>query len=153
MINPRRAAAVAAAALGLALGALAAPASASVIAPEVRANASANAVVPAACTSDAEIMYSLDINDSNGNVIGNIQLKYSPSCRVAWGRVVSYLGSTSTKATVSNTAGQSASCTGGGAGTGCNTPMINDAIVMSSALGQIFNSSGTRIGQTRTPSF
>lgn len=156
MINLRRAAAVAAAALGLALGALAAPASASIADPEVRAGAPANAAVPLACTSDAEIIYSVNIHDNSGGlVIGNLQLKYSPSCRVAWGRVVSYLNSTSTHAVVRSSAGGVASCNGGGEGTGCNTPMINDAgPITSFAQGTIFNTAGNSvIGQATTPSF
>ncbi|HEY3881272.1 MAG TPA: DUF2690 domain-containing protein [Trebonia sp.] len=78
------------------------------------------------CVNDAEIIYSNNIYNGS-TVVGNIQLRYSPSCRAAWGRVISNLAYGSL-AYVGNNAGESSQdCAGAWkAGTGCNTTMIDD---------------------------
>jgi len=78
----------------------------------------------------AEQVNILDPNDGT-TVIGNVQLKYSPSCRATWARVIQNLGSFGYQAAwaevISTGSVPTQSCTGSGtAGTGCNTDMIDD---------------------------
>jgi hypothetical protein len=123
-----------------------------------QANAVSLAVKPAvSCTAGAEIIYSINIM-SGSTVVGNIQLKYSPLCRVTWARVISNLGLGSSALIQSNSSPSlHASCSGtGGAGTGYNTAMINDNGITSYAegtvnLGTVGNT--TSITTQFTPSF
>jgi hypothetical protein len=100
----------------------------------------ATAAANASCTSDFQIIYSVNIfDDAHSIVIGNLQLRYSPSCRVTWARIVSNL-SFGSSATIqsNNSPSLFAKCTGtGGAGTGCNTGMIDDAGKTSFAAGVV----------------
>jgi hypothetical protein len=104
------------------------------------------------CTSDGETIYSVNISDGSENV-GNIQLKYSPSCRATWARVVSNLTFGSFAEVESNSDPTLAeSCMGGDtAGTGCNTAMINDENITSFAFANIFT--GFAVAKGNTPSF
>ena len=91
------------------------------------------------CVNDAEVIYSVNIT-SVSTVVGNIQLKYSPSCRATWARVISNLGYGAYAIVQSNNnSNLSSSCSGGDtAGTGCNTNMINDANMTSYATGGVY---------------
>jgi hypothetical protein len=83
--------------------------------------------VPAAntpCVNDAVIIDSED-HYVNGTLVGNLQLKYSPSCRTIWGRVVSYIGDRGDALAI-NSKGE-AGCDIIGGGTGCNSGMMYDA--------------------------
>jgi Protein of unknown function (DUF2690) len=46
------------------------------------------------CSGDAYTVTSADIRSANGQTIGRVDLRWSPSCRTNWGRTVSYVGST-----------------------------------------------------------
>lgn len=100
------------------------------------------------CVNDAEVIYQDNIYNGS-TVIGNIELKYSPSCRAAWARVISNLGDGSS-AEVNSNASSSLweNCYGsGGAGTGCNTDMIDDATTPTQtytayAIGSVIDSGG-----------
>jgi hypothetical protein len=113
--------------------------------------------IPAAgttCANDAEVVEQVYIPGGGGE-IGYIQLKYSPSCRAAWARVITNLDYGSS-ASVSNTNGNYADCGGaeGAPGTGCNTAMINDGGTESLAIGVAYeNSSLSEYGEAETPSF
>ena len=90
------------------------------------------------CVNDAEVIYSVNIT-SGSTVVGNIQLKYSPSCRATWARVISNLtrGSYATVQS-NNDSSLTETCYGGDtAGTGCNTNMIDDANMTSYATGGV----------------
>jgi hypothetical protein len=98
------------------------------------------------CVDDAEIIYSVNIIDSTtGTVVGNLQLKYSPSCRTTWARVVSGLGYGSEAEIISNSkANLWLTCNGSdGVGVGCNTDMIDDADMTSYASGDVYDAYGT----------
>lgn len=86
------------------------------------------------CVNDAVIEEQANIADPyTGKSIGNVQLKYSPSCRATWARVYEVLGvgpftqyaawakdiSTGNEPTQQCT-------TSGVAGTSCNTYMLDD---------------------------
>jgi hypothetical protein len=108
------------------------------------------------CVNDAEIIYSVNIVNGS-TVVGNIQLRYSPSCRATWARVISNLGFTSAAKVISSDASLGfQGCDGlGGAGTGCNTDMIDDAGLTSHALGNVFLTAGVSgaNASASTPSF
>jgi len=75
----------------------------------------------------------------SGSLVADLQLKYSPSCRTTWGRLVSYLGGAG-EAIIMNTPNPAMrySCSfQEAAGTGCNTPMLYDANTTSHAYGQV----------------
>jgi hypothetical protein len=109
------------------------------------------------CVNDAEVVSRANIYDVTNTVVidGYVQLKYSPSCRAAWARVISNNGDTSqaiVERTGSPVSGEEG-CTGhGGAGTGCNTDMLNDAGVTSTAIGNIILPSGY-IEEAKTGSY
>ena len=119
----------------------------------------AQAAVPAsgnACTQDAEIIYSVNVTAGgvpSGKVLGNLQLKYSPSCRVTWARVASNYAPGNVYSYITSSAGFGSECPPNGIGgyMGCNTPMINDAGLTSYAYGQVWD--GTLEGWAYTPSF
>jgi len=103
------------------------------------------------CVNDAEVIYSDNIVEG-GYVVGNIQLKYSPSCRATWARVISEFPYGS-EAYIQRTNQESVyeyCYSGGAAGTGCNTPMLDDANVTSYALGGVYydGDGDEAIGQT-----
>lgn len=82
------------------------------------------------CVNDAEIIYNVNLYNPEAlvQIAGNLQLKYSPSCRVVWARVISNIGGGG-DAGVFNTQDtyNTEDCQiTGPAGTGCNTPMLND---------------------------
>jgi hypothetical protein len=77
-----------------------------------------------------------------GTLAGNLQLKYSPSCRTTWGRVWTYLGNRGS-ATIQSTSREEANCNifvDGQAG--CNTGMVYDANVTSFASALIYSANG-----------
>jgi hypothetical protein len=85
------------------------------------------------CVNDAYVAEQVNILDPNDGttVIGNVQLKYSPSCRATWARVIQNIASFSYDAAwakvISTGSAPTQSCTGSGAaGTGCNTDMMDD---------------------------
>jgi hypothetical protein len=89
------------------------------------------------CVNDAEVIYNENIYDGDA-IVGNIQLKYSPSCRSAWARVISDL-TYGSYAWVSNAYGEGQGCTGNDTpGTGCNTRMVDDGNTVSDALGEVY---------------
>jgi Protein of unknown function (DUF2690) len=90
------------------------------------------------CVNDAEVVKQANIYYGS-TIIGNIELKYSPSCRATWARVISDLSDGSTAAVESNNDTYLyENCYGADkAGTGCNTAMIDDANMTSSAYGGI----------------
>jgi hypothetical protein len=45
------------------------------------------------CSGDAYTVNSADIRNSSNQVIGRVDLRWSPSCKTNWGKVVSYVGS------------------------------------------------------------
>jgi Protein of unknown function (DUF2690) len=95
------------------------------------------------CVNDAEVIYSVNIMNGS-TVVGNIQLKYSPSCRATWARVISDLGfGSGAKIISSNSSLGFEGCNGiGGAGTGCNTDMMDDENLTSHAMGTVFLTAG-----------
>lgn len=95
------------------------------------------------CVSDAYVAEWANIYEY-GTIIGYIELKYSPSCRSTWARVISDLGYGSFAEVQSNYSSDiSKSCFGSGpAGTGCNTDMIGDAGTTSYAIGTVGDSAG-----------
>lgn len=105
------------------------------------------------CVKDAEVIYSVNIMYGS-TVVGNVQLKYSPSCRATWARVISnlYYGSI---AAIQNTNNYLLyeHCTGtGGAGTGCNTNMIDDLNPLQSyAYGEVNMNIGVSGPDAYTP--
>jgi Protein of unknown function (DUF2690) len=106
------------------------------------------------CVDDAEVIYAVNIYDGS-TVVGNIELKYSPSCRTTWARVISDLAYGSYAQIASN--GNSnlwSSCSGSNAaGTGCNTYMIDDLAPLTSwAVGGLYDSNGNNYDAT-TASF
>jgi hypothetical protein len=108
------------------------------------------------CVNDAEVIYSVNIVNGS-TVVGNIQLRYSPSCRATWARVISNLGDgSSAKIISSDTAIPFQGCNGiGGAGTGCNTNMVDDAGLTSHAEGTVSTTAGESgaHASASTPSF
>lgn len=85
------------------------------------------------CVNDAYVAEQVNILDPNNGttVIGNVQLKYSPSCRATWARVIQNISSYGYEAAwakvISTGSAPTQSCTGSGtAGTGCNTDMMDD---------------------------
>jgi len=108
------------------------------------------------CVNDAEVIYSLNIMHGS-TVVGNIQLKYSPSCRATWARVISNLSNGSTGVIQSSQTSPilEEDCFGtGGPGTGCNTNMIDDLSPLTSrAVGAInLNVAGDAVSN-QTPFF
>jgi hypothetical protein len=79
------------------------------------------------CVNDAEVIYSVNIK-SGSTVVGNLQLKYSPSCRATWARMISNLnyGGYAEIASNQNSTLEDECFASGGPGTGCNTNMIDD---------------------------
>jgi hypothetical protein len=93
------------------------------------------------CAADSYVAEQANIIQPGGTtVIGNIQLKYSPSCRTTWARVIGNEGYTTdppwAEAISSSSSIDDPTCTGSGApGTGCNTTMIDDLGLTSVARG------------------
>ena len=91
------------------------------------------------CASDAVVEEQTNIVEGGtSTVIGNIQLKYSPSCRATWARVLDdYTGGPPWAEIKSSSSSiPTKSCNGTGvAGTGCNTVMIDDLNLTSVASG------------------
>jgi len=94
------------------------------------------------CVTDAEIIYNVDLTVGS-TVIGNLQLKWSPSCHASWARLVTehggydpytYVFSSDSKANYSQ------SCPAPGqVVTGCNTDMVDDLNPLTSyAYGQVY---------------
>jgi hypothetical protein len=46
------------------------------------------------CDADAYTVYNVYVRDNNGNEVGLLQLRYSPSCGTNWTRLTSYVGNT-----------------------------------------------------------
>jgi hypothetical protein len=81
----------------------------------------------------------------SGDLVADLQLKYSPSCRTTWGRLVSYLGGYG-EAIIMNTPNPAIryTCTfDEGSGTGCNTPMLYDANTTSHAFMEVDYADGS----------
>lgn len=113
---------------------------------------SAQPASSSACASDAEIIYNVNITLSNGTVVGNLQLKYSPSCRATWARVTSKYAPGDVYAYDQSSAGFGQSCSGtASAPMGCNTGLVNDAGLTSYAYGQVYD--GSTPASAYTPSF
>jgi hypothetical protein len=96
------------------------------------------------CVNDAEIIYSVNLYDGS-KVVGNVQLKWSPSCHASWARVVTENSGYDPSAYVDSSdssAAYSESCpTYGneGTATGCNTYMVDDLNPLTSfAYGQVY---------------
>lgn len=106
--------------------------------PEAHAAASATTCYASSCTgkvaasttcaSDAEV-----VEQANIGSIGYVQLEYSPTCRSTWARVIEDIAAVKPSWAASAVVKSSSSsiplegCSGSGAaGTGCNTPMIDD---------------------------
>jgi hypothetical protein len=99
--------------------------------------------IPAAnttCVNDAYIVESYTYQVGGINV-GNLQLKYSPSCQTTWARVVSYVGESGSAVAVSHNYHATCNITGGG--TGCNTGMTYVANLQSYAKATVYSSNGT----------
>jgi hypothetical protein len=105
------------------------------------------------CVNDAEVIYSVNIvHDST--VVGNIQLRYSPSCRATWARVISDLTYGSEAYIQRTNQNVYEFCYGDGpAGTGCNTAMLDDANVTSYALGAVYVDGNDDEASATTASF
>jgi hypothetical protein len=90
------------------------------------------------CVNDAEVVEQANIYYGS-TIIGNIQLKYSPSCRATWARVISDLSDGSHAYVQGNNNDELyESCDGSDqAGTGCNTAMIDDRLMTSYAYGEV----------------
>jgi hypothetical protein len=96
--------------------------------------------IPAAsttCVNGAYVVYSDDYY-TGGSLAGNLQLKYSPSCRTTWGRVVSYIGDRGGALVVGHWGDFGCDIPGGA--TGCNTGMSYDAGEASYASATIYDS-------------
>jgi hypothetical protein len=111
-----------------------------------------------ACVNDAEVIYTKVIYNGSA-AVGYIQLKYSPSCRAAWGRVISNL-SYGSEAYVGNNAGENSPNCGGSwtAGTGCNTTMIDDDAsitpnLVACAVGDVFINASEKAVSAATSCF
>jgi hypothetical protein len=98
------------------------------------------------CASDGEVVEQATIYDViTGADIGYIQLKYSPSCRATWARVIAdeaaasgSVGTTTARVISSDSSISVPACNGSGvAGTGCNTEMIDDVSPLTSVANGI----------------
>ena len=81
------------------------------------------------CVNGAYIVDDSQFYGSSGDLLADLQLKYSPTCRTTWARLISYLGGYG-KAIIMNTPNPAIRYTcsfGEGDGSGCNTPMLYDA--------------------------
>jgi Protein of unknown function (DUF2690) len=134
----------------LAPAALALIASSVLISPASRADAATTCSgtgcngVPAGDTTCVNGAYVVDSENYyvGGTLAGNLQLKYSPSCRTTWGRVWTYIGNRG-NATIQSTSKEKSSCNilvDGSAG--CNTGMVYDANVTSYASALIYSADG-----------
>jgi hypothetical protein len=120
-----------------------------------QANAAVSLTVkPAVACTSAEIIYSENIM-SGSQVVGNVQLKYSPVCRGTWARVVSYLSfGSDARIQSNNIPSLYATCVGSDVpGTGCNTAPINDAGMTSFAEGTVTLDLNGDADTYLTPSF
>jgi len=120
------------------------------------AQASVQAAASSACSSDARIIYDVPVTAggiAGGKVLGDLQLKYSPSCRATWARVASKYAPGDVYAYIASSAGFVEECPPGGIGgyMGCNTPIANDAGLTSYAYGQVWD--GSLEGWAYTPSY
>jgi Protein of unknown function (DUF2690) len=113
------------------------------------------------CVSDGEVVEQTNISYA-GSVIGYVQLKYSPSCRATWARIIQDVASTTAgggaAATVKSTSTsiplEGCNDSSGAAGTGCNTPMIDDLSPLTSiAEGTVPNIHGVAYPGTTSPPF
>lgn len=107
------------------------------------------------CVNGAYVVDDSQYYDTYGTLVGDLQLKYSPSCRTTWGRVISYLGFGG-DAIIMNTPNPAQRYTcyiGGGAGTGCNTPMLYDANTTSHAYAEVYGPDGSIYAAWITPSY
>jgi Protein of unknown function (DUF2690) len=106
------------------------------------------------CVNDAKLIYQYDIYTSSGTVVGNIELKYSPSCRASWARVISNLSQGAAGFIYSSKSGLDEVCYGSnGPGTGCNTDMIDDLNPLTSfAEGWVYYNDN-EYWQNNTPSY
>jgi hypothetical protein len=87
------------------------------------------------CAKDAEIIYS--VNKYVGSTLaGNLQLKYSPSCRTTWARAVTYLDDEVKATDISSNAVMP--CQSAVGQNGCNTGMIYDAGITSHATAEVY---------------
>lgn len=100
------------------------------------------------CVNDAEAVEQANIvNPNAGNkVIGYVQLKYSPSCRTTWARMImddaTYGGGAHVVSSDDIHVGVYGCSATGAAGTGCNTDMIDDlAPLTSTAAGWVYGNS------------
>ncbi|MFJ2576206.1 DUF2690 domain-containing protein [Kitasatospora aureofaciens] len=102
--------------------------------------------ISAGCAGDAITAQETQIWDGYTNKYdGKIQLRYSPSCRTVWGRVIAYGGVGQGMAQVyrnSDNAYQQCMISGGNwndslGGYSCYTPMLNDAGVTGYATGWV----------------
>jgi hypothetical protein len=109
------------------------------------------------CASDAEVIETQTFGGA-----GSLQLKYSPSCRATWARVIgiygAYGGENAAGAVIKSTSssvGLKGCESSGAVGSGCNTPMIDDLAPLTSyAEGSVPNYNGhLSIYATTSPPF
>lgn len=94
------------------------------------------------CVNDAIVVETAYSHWTDGSRIGTLQLYYSPSCRAAWARGESnwaYGGG----ATIVDTAGENWGCViPSSVDAHCNSDMVSDAGITSTAYGYVLNSDG-----------
>lgn len=101
------------------------------------------------CVNDGEVVEQANIINLEGTVIGYVQLKYSPSCRATWARMIMYDATYGGGAQIDSSdiihVGDASCAATGAAGTGCNTVMIDDlAPLTSTAYGWVYGNSAHR---------
>ncbi|MFE1285831.1 DUF2690 domain-containing protein [Streptomyces sp. NPDC058751] len=102
------------------------------------------------CQDDAETVKSVTLGQAT------LQLRYSASCRAAWGRITNASYDTRSQFTPSagvhrNSDGREYTCAVATTGTSCFTLMVNDANVTSYAFGEW--DSGAQVYSDRTGSY
>jgi hypothetical protein len=104
------------------------------------------------CVNDAYVAEQANIYDGSA-VVGNVQLKYSPSCRATWARVVQTGGVASFGEILSTGPYGPLGCNGGVTpGTGCNTNMVDDLNPLQSwAYGALYYPYATESAKTSPP--
>jgi len=103
------------------------------------------------CANDAIIVDNEDYY-VGGQLAGNLQLKYSPSCRTVWGRLWTYIGNRGYATAKSPTVETSCNILVDGQA-GCNTGMVYDAKVTSYATGHIYSADGLTTYTWKTISY
>jgi hypothetical protein len=108
--------------------------------------------IAAGCSGDARTIYSNEISN-NGNALGYIDLRYSPSCRTTWARIRDFYANSSDTAHIVRNGDNAGYDCGPTSWSGslnaysCYTPMVNDAGQTSWAWGAAYQNG---IGYTQT---